>query len=64
LKGRSSENIVRLRDRMSQLLAEHTGQTAETIIADWDRDRWYEPDEALAYGMIDQVIAHRRDIAA
>jgi ATP-dependent Clp protease protease subunit len=49
---------------MSRLIAEHTGQPIENIVADWDRDSWYEPDEALAYGMIDQVIAHRRDIAA
>ena len=59
-----AQNIIRLRDRMSRLMAEHTGQPIETILVDWDRDRWYEPDEALAYGMIDQVIAHRRDIAA
>jgi ATP-dependent Clp protease protease subunit len=59
-----AQNIIRLRDRMSRLMAEHTSQPIETILADWDRDRWYEPDEALAYGMIDQVIAHRRDIAA
>jgi ATP-dependent Clp protease protease subunit len=59
-----AQNIIRLRNRMSRLIAEHTGQPIDTIIADWDRDRWYEPDEALAYGMIDQVIAHRRDIAA
>jgi ATP-dependent Clp protease protease subunit len=49
---------------MSRLIAEHTGQPIESIITDWDRDRWFEPEEALAYGMIDQVIAHRRDIAA
>ena len=59
-----AQNIIRLRDRMSRLIAEHTSQPIETILTDWDRDRWYEPDEALAYGMIDQVIAHRRDIAA
>src|SRR6187401_2561394 len=46
-----AQNIIRLRDRMSRLMAEHTSQPIETILADWDRDRWYEPDEALAYGM-------------
>ena len=58
-----AQNIIRLRDRMSSLIAEYTGQSVATIVADWDRDRWFEPDDALAYGMIDQVIAHRRDIA-
>jgi ATP-dependent Clp protease protease subunit len=59
-----AQNIIRLRDRMSRLISEHTSQPIESILTDWDRDRWYEPHEALAYGMIDQVIAHRRDIAA
>ncbi len=56
------ENTLRLRRRMSELYAEHTRQPEDRIVVDWDRDHWYEPAEALEYGMIDRVIEHRRDI--
>ena len=45
---------------MAELIAEHTGQTVERIIADFDRDRWFTAQEALEYGFVDHVIAARR----
>jgi ATP-dependent Clp protease protease subunit len=45
-----------MRELMAELTAKHCGQTVEQILIDGDRDRWFTPDEALAYGMIDQVI--------
>lgn len=54
---------LHLRDRMAVLLAQHTGQPEDRIVADWNRDHWYEADEALDYGMIDRVITHRGDLA-
>jgi ATP-dependent Clp protease, protease subunit len=41
---------------MQRLLAEHTGQSVETIRDDSDRDRWFSPEQARAYGMIDRVV--------
>ncbi|MCE0447352.1 ATP-dependent Clp protease proteolytic subunit [Streptomyces tricolor] len=36
----------------------HSGQTVETIIRDGDRDRWFTPEEAKEYGLIDEIITH------
>jgi ATP-dependent Clp protease, protease subunit len=44
---------------MAELTAHHTGQAVERILADGDRDRWFTADEAVAYGMIDEVIGAR-----
>jgi len=51
-----AEQFTRMRRLMAELTAEHCGQTVEQILADGDRDRWFTPEDALAYGMIDQVI--------
>ncbi len=51
-----------LRRLMAELLAQHTGQTVERITADFDRDRWFTAEEALAYGMVDHVLEHRSQV--
>jgi ATP-dependent Clp protease protease subunit len=43
-------------------VAEHTGQTLEKVHADTDRDFVLEADEALEYGIIDQVISSREGV--
>mgnify|MGYP000721478583 CR=1 FL=1 len=43
-------------------LAEHTGQSVETIETDSDRDRWFTADEAQEYGIIDKVIVRRGEM--
>jgi ATP-dependent Clp protease protease subunit len=45
------------KQEMAELIAQHTGQTVERIIADSDRDRWFTAKEALEYGFIDKVIS-------
>ena len=50
---------VRQRTRMEQILAEHTGQTTERIHADLERDFILGPEEALEYGVVDQVVERR-----
>ena len=52
-----------MREQMNAILADHTGQSIETIARDTDRDRWMTPDEAVEYGLIDKV-QHPRTIAA
>lgn len=54
-------NLARMKRLMNEVLARHTGQPVETIEADSDRDQWYSPDEAVAYGMIDHVVTSRAD---
>jgi len=51
-----AEEILRLRARLNQILAHHTGQKVEKIEEDIDRDRFLGADEAVAYGLADQII--------
>jgi len=51
-----AKNIVWIRERINEILAERTGQTLETIQHDTDRDYWMTAAEALAYGLIDEVV--------
>jgi len=55
-----AEQILRVKKTMNQLLAEHTGQTVRTIEKDVERDHYMTAEEALKYGLIDEIIAPRR----
>ncbi len=50
-----AKNIVWIRERINEILAERTGQTLETIRKDTDRDYWMTAADALEYGLIDEV---------
>ena len=52
-----AENLIKIKHEMAELIAEHSGQTAEQITADSDRDRWFSADEAKDYGLLDHVIS-------
>ncbi|MGH3566144.1 MAG: ATP-dependent Clp protease proteolytic subunit [Pseudonocardia sp.] len=52
-----AEQIRRLKKEMADLVAQHTGQTVDRIVADFDRDRWFSAQEALEYGFVDHVIS-------
>ncbi|MEA3369384.1 MAG: ATP-dependent Clp endopeptidase proteolytic subunit ClpP [Candidatus Ratteibacteria bacterium] len=54
-----AKEILRLKDKINQLLVKHTGQKLEKIIKDTDRDFFMTAEEAREYGLIDSVIAHR-----
>jgi ATP-dependent Clp protease protease subunit len=45
-----------MRRLMAELTARHTGQPVERILKDHERDRWFTPEEARDYGMIDAVV--------
>ena len=47
---------------LQQRIAEHTGQSIETIETDSDRDRWFTAEEASDYGIIDKVIVRRGEM--
>jgi ATP-dependent Clp protease protease subunit len=50
-----AQEILLMRERLNRLLAEHTGQSIETIAKDTDRDFWMSPDQAEKYGLVDTV---------
>ena len=54
-----AEQMMHVKRIMAERIAHHTGQTAEQINIDSDRDRWFTAEEAKAYGMIDHVITKR-----
>ncbi|MCA1691268.1 MAG: ATP-dependent Clp protease proteolytic subunit [Actinobacteria bacterium] len=58
-----AKEIVRMRELLEQILAHHTGQTVEKVGKDTDRDFIMSANEALAYGIIDEVI-DTRELAA
>jgi ATP-dependent Clp protease protease subunit len=53
-----AQEILDLRRRMDEIYADHTGQSIEKVHDDMDRDRYFKPDEAVEYGLIDRVIDH------
>jgi ATP-dependent Clp protease protease subunit len=57
---REPEAQLRLRDQVAELEAELTGQPVDRIRADWDPQRWFDADEARAYGMVDRVVDNLR----
>ena len=52
----AAKEILHARERINEIIAEHTGQPVERIAEDVDRDRYMSPDEAQEYGLIDRVI--------
>jgi ATP-dependent Clp protease protease subunit len=54
-----AREILYLRERLNQMLAEKTGQTVEQIAKDTDRDNFMSAEQAAEYGMIDKVLTHR-----
>lgn len=55
-----AKEILRLRDRLNEILASHCGKPMETISKDTDRDFFMSADEAKAYGLVDHVQAGRK----
>jgi len=52
-----AELFARLKRELNALQSQHSGQSLAQIEKDSDRDRWFTPDEALAYGLVDHVVA-------
>ncbi|WP_255505349.1 ATP-dependent Clp endopeptidase proteolytic subunit ClpP [Alkalisalibacterium limincola] len=59
-----AREILFLKDRLNGILAEHTGQSIETIAADTDRDNFKSAEQARDYGLIDEVLQQRPKDAA
>jgi len=54
-----AREILDLKRRLEHILAEHTGQPVERIVADTDRDRFMSPQDAVDYGLIDEILEQR-----
>jgi ATP-dependent Clp protease protease subunit len=68
LRGQASdiaiqaEQLQYTKKRMAELIAFHSGQKIEQIQQDSERDRWFTPDQAKEYGLVDKVIVKRGEI--
>ena len=68
-RGAPSDMEIQLREvlaltrRMAEIIAHHSGRSVEQVAADIDRDYFMDPEEAVAYGLIDGIVAPRRGLA-
>jgi ATP-dependent Clp protease, protease subunit len=61
---RTVEYMFRLKRRLISIIAHHTGKSEEQIQADSDRDYWITAQQAKEYGLVDEVVKSRKDVAA
>jgi ATP-dependent Clp protease protease subunit len=57
-----AREILRLRSRIYNILAKHTGQNAEKIEKDCDRNLWLDAEEAVKYGLADRILQKAPEI--
>jgi ATP-dependent Clp protease protease subunit len=58
-----ARDLIRLKERLNQILSNHTGQPLEKISKDTDRDFILEAEDAKAYGLVDSIYHRRDDLA-
>ncbi|OGN22700.1 MAG: ATP-dependent Clp endopeptidase, proteolytic subunit ClpP [Candidatus Harrisonbacteria bacterium RIFCSPLOWO2_02_FULL_41_13b] len=56
----TAKHIIKIKDKLSQILAKHTGQSLSKIETDTDRDYYMSAEEAVKYGLIDEIIKPKR----
>ena len=59
-----AREILKLKDRMNKMMADHTGQPLEKIAEDVERDYFLTAEEACDYGLVDKVLVSRQEIEA
>ena len=57
-----AKEILSTKDRLTEILAQHTGQESKRIEEDIDRDRFMSAEEAVDYGLIDRILEGPLDI--
>ncbi|MDR3126359.1 MAG: ATP-dependent Clp protease proteolytic subunit, partial [Rickettsiales bacterium] len=57
-----AREIIKTRERLNLIYARHTGRSAEEISAAVERDNFMTAEEALAFGLVDKVVAKREDV--
>lgn len=58
-----ARELLKLKEKLNQMLAEHTGKTLAEVERDTDRDNFMSAQEAMEYGLIDKVITSRNEVA-
>ena len=61
---RTVDFMYRLRDRLYNIIAKHTGKTYEEVKRDCDRDNYLSAHEAADYGLVDKVLENRAELPA
>lgn len=56
----TAREILKLKDELYQIISKHSGQNAEKVHDDSDRDYWMKADEAKKYGMIDEILTRNK----
>jgi len=59
-----AKEILLIRDKLNDILAKHTGQPIDKVALDTERDNFMSGEEAVAYGLVDEVLASRVDRSA
>ena len=57
-----AQEILRLKDRINEILAKHCGKSVDTVAKDTDRDRFMSAEDAKVYGLVDEVVKSRKEI--
>lgn len=57
-----AKEILRLKDRLNEILGKHSGHKGEEVARDTDRDNFMSADEAKTYGLIDNVVQSRKEL--
>ncbi|WP_405380503.1 ATP-dependent Clp endopeptidase proteolytic subunit ClpP [Maribacter sp. LLG6340-A2] len=57
----TAREILKLKDELYQIISEHSGKDIEKVREDSDRDYWMKADEALKYGMIDEILVRDKE---
>lgn len=58
-----AREILYIKDRLNQILAEHTGQPVDQVAQDTDRDNFMSAERAVEYGLVDKMLSQREDAA-
>ena len=59
-----AQEILRLKDRINEILAKHCGKSVDAVARDTDRDRFMSAEDAKTYGLVDEVVKSRKEIPA
>ena len=51
-----AEQIIKMKKELNRIISDHTGKSVEQIQADSERDRYFSAEEAVAYGLVDEVL--------
>jgi ATP-dependent Clp protease protease subunit len=62
--GIQAKEMLRTRERLYRIMADHTGQDYETVARDCERDKWLDAEEAVEYGVTDRILEHIPDSLA